>query len=92
VDGATFARVQDVLGGRRIAGDRAWRNNHYLKGSVFCGRCGSRLGYGHSTGRGGSYSYFFCLGRAKKELSATCRICPSAQWREPSSTCGNAAL
>ncbi len=26
VDEATFARVQDVLGGRRIAGDRAWKN------------------------------------------------------------------
>ena len=34
-----------------------------MKGSLFCGRCGGRKGYGHSRGKGGVYSYFFCLGR-----------------------------
>lgn len=55
--------VQAILSSRRLAGDRSWRHDHYLKGSLACGRCGGRIGYGHSKGRGGTYSYFFCLGR-----------------------------
>ena len=59
----TWYRVQETLAGRRIAGDRSWRHTHYLKGSLTCYRCGGRMGYGHSRGKGGVYSYFFCLGR-----------------------------
>jgi site-specific DNA recombinase len=63
VDGETWHVVQDILAGRRISGDRSWRHTHYLKGSLTCHRCGGRMGYGHSRGKGGVYSYFFCLGR-----------------------------
>jgi site-specific DNA recombinase len=63
VDSETWHLVQDILAGRRIAGDRSWRHTHYLKGSLTCHRCGGRMGYGHSRGKGGVYSYFFCLGR-----------------------------
>jgi site-specific DNA recombinase len=63
VDAETWHIVQDILAGRRIAGDRSWRHTHYLKGSLTCHRCGGRIGYGHSRGKGGIYSYFFCLGR-----------------------------
>ena len=66
VDDQTWTRVQDVLSGRRISGDRSWKHDHYLKGSLFCARCGSRLGFGYSKGKGGTYPYFFCLGRVKK--------------------------
>ena len=66
VDEATFNRVQEMLADRKKAGDRSWRLTHYLKGLVFCARCGSRLGYSRNTGRGGSYEYFFCLGKARK--------------------------
>ncbi|MEO7015782.1 MAG: recombinase family protein [Leifsonia sp.] len=63
VDAEIWHLVQDILAGRRIAGDRSWRHTHYLKGSLICHRCGGRMGYGHSRGKGGVYSYFFCLGR-----------------------------
>ncbi|TQO19698.1 DNA invertase Pin-like site-specific DNA recombinase [Rhodoglobus vestalii] len=63
IDAETWHHVQDVLAARRIAGDRSWRHTHYLKGSLVCHRCGGRMGYGHSRGKGGVYSYFFCLGR-----------------------------
>jgi site-specific DNA recombinase len=67
IDQATWNRVQDMLSGRKVAGDRSWRHDHYLKGSLFCGRCGERLGVSHSRGRSGAiYSYFYCLGRNKK--------------------------
>lgn len=63
IDEQTWFKVQDILAGRRMAGDRSWRHTHYLKGSLTCGRCGGRMGYGRSRGKGGTYSYFFCLGR-----------------------------
>jgi site-specific DNA recombinase len=64
IDEQTFQRVQRVLVGRRTAGDRSWRHEHHLKGTLFCDRCGSRLGYGISRGKTGRYyAYFFCLGR-----------------------------
>lgn len=67
IDLSTFAAVQAMLGSRRLAGDRSWKHDHYLKGSLRCERCGSRIAYGISTGKsGGKYPYFFCLGRAKK--------------------------
>jgi site-specific DNA recombinase len=69
VDDVLWQRVQDVLAGRRIAGDRSWRHSHHLKGALYCARCGSRLGYGTSKGRGGEYDYFFCLGRHTKRTT-----------------------
>ncbi len=72
VDEITFQHVQVVLSSRRLAGDRSWKHLQYLKGSVYCKRCGERLGFGYSKGRGGQYAYFFCLGRHLKRT--TCRL------------------
>jgi site-specific DNA recombinase len=63
IDEPTWFKVQDVLAGRRLSGDRSWRHTHYLKGSLVCRRCKGRMGYGVSKGRGGGYQYVFCLGR-----------------------------
>jgi site-specific DNA recombinase len=63
VDDVLWQRVQDLLASRRIAGDRSWRHQHYLKGALRCGRCDGRMGYGTARGNGGEYDYFFCLGR-----------------------------
>jgi hypothetical protein len=38
---------------------------HYLKGSIFCGQCGSRLIICHAKGNGGTYAYFICIGRQR---------------------------
>ncbi len=61
-----WVQVQDVLSSRRLAGDRSWKHLHYLRGSLFCEECGSRLGISFSRGKGGTYAYFYCLGRNKK--------------------------
>jgi site-specific DNA recombinase len=67
VDKKTWQLVQQVLGGRRTAGDRSWRHDHYLKGSLYCAHCDSRLGVSYSRGKSGIvYPYFYCLGRNKK--------------------------
>ena len=63
IDETTFQAMKAVRANRRLAGERACRRQQYLKGSVFCDGCGDRLGYGHSTGRGGEYPYFFCPSR-----------------------------
>ncbi|MEU4768133.1 recombinase family protein [Actinosynnema sp. NPDC023794] len=57
-----FDRVQEVLAEHDLAGDRSQRHTHYLKGTVFCGRCESRLSL---TLAKETYLYFFCLGRAR---------------------------
>lgn len=61
-----FQRVQDLLESRSRASERAHRHTHYLKGSLRCGRCQSRLAYCVSRGNGGRYAYFFCLGRHER--------------------------
>jgi site-specific DNA recombinase len=61
-----FDRVQQLLSSRFLAGERNRVHRHYLKGSVFCGRCGSRLTLSQSTGRSAKYLYFICLGRHSK--------------------------
>ena len=56
----TFDRVQAVLSSRFQAGEKQRVHNHYLKGTVVCARCGSRLCLTNAKGR---YLYFFCVGR-----------------------------
>ena len=54
VDPITFETVQRMLASHRQSGERAYRRTHYLKGTVRCFRCNSRLGYCVSRGNGGS--------------------------------------
>ena len=63
IDVETFERVQAVLRGHALSGDRAHKHEQYLKGSIFCGQCRSRLVYSPVTGNGGRYEYFKCFGR-----------------------------
>lgn len=71
---ALFDRVQEVLRSHRHAGKKRRKHHHYLKGSVFCGECGSRLLFTRANGHGGTYDYFVCLGRHQKRTD--CR----AKW------------
>jgi site-specific DNA recombinase len=64
IDADTFQRVQAVLEAHRLAGERSYKHGHYLAGSLYCGRCRSRLLFGVNRGRrGDTYEYFFCAGR-----------------------------
>ncbi len=63
-----FAQVQAVLDGHAAAGVRQRTHHHYLKGTLWCGRCEARGTYNRMTlqralGNGGEYWYFFCRGR-----------------------------
>jgi site-specific DNA recombinase len=63
-----FERVQEVLKAHDRAGERNRTHRHYLKGSVFCAGCGSRLCITQAKGK---YHYFFCLGRQQRRTTCT---------------------
>lgn len=66
IDPELFDRVQTIADSRSAAQERRRVHHHYLKGSVFCGRCQhvgvtQRLVIQHSVNpRGSAYTYFFC--------------------------------
>jgi site-specific DNA recombinase len=67
IDRETFDQVQRVLDAHRASGDRSHKHTHYLTGSLFCGVCGKRLGYGRHRSRSGEYyEYYSCLSRVAK--------------------------
>ena len=62
-----FDRVGEVLRSHR-AGQKDRTHRHYLKTSVFCALCGSRLCF---TNAKGSYLYFFCVGRHQRRTNCS---------------------
>ncbi|WP_196189367.1 recombinase family protein [Conexibacter sp. W3-3-2] len=63
----TFDAVQERLDKNRHTGNREFKHLHYLAGSLYCGRCQSRMIYTANTGRRGiTYEYFVCGGRLSK--------------------------
>ena len=63
VDSELFERVQAVLETRSGSGEKQRIHHHYLKSTVFCINCRSRLCI---TKAKGQYLYFFCVGRQKR--------------------------
>jgi site-specific DNA recombinase len=58
-----FERVQRVLDAHSGSGVRKRHYHHYLKGTLWCKRCSHRLIVQRADGNGGTYFYYFCLGR-----------------------------
>ena len=57
-------RVQAVLTAHQTSGEKTQAHDHYLKGSLYCGQCGSRLTLTNAKSRRGViYPYFMCTGR-----------------------------
>lgn len=57
-------QVQTVLDSHKSAADATQVHDHYLKGTVYCGQCGSRLIICNArNGQGKVYPYFVCSGR-----------------------------
>ncbi|WP_338110371.1 recombinase family protein [Pseudoglutamicibacter albus] len=63
-------RVQSVLGAKQVSGEKTQTHDHYLKDTVFCGECGSRLMVTNAKSRRGViYPYFICAGRHAKRTN-----------------------
>ncbi len=66
IDEDLFERVQDIIESRSIAKERRRVHHHYLKGSLFCGRCkragrtGRMILQNVVNSKGTTYTYFFC--------------------------------
>lgn len=70
VDEATFEAVQAIMAARTVSGEKPKKRPHYLKGRLFCGYCGQRLGISYSRSHTGVvYPYFYCIGRQKRKNS-----------------------
>jgi DNA invertase Pin-like site-specific DNA recombinase len=50
-----FDKVQHVLDAHSSGGERSWKHDHYLKGTLVCAECGSGLYYAVAKGR---FGYF----------------------------------
>lgn len=61
VDVETFDVVQNLLEAKRVSGERPSRHQHYLRGSLICGRCEGSLIYSRNRGNGGVYEYYTCI-------------------------------
>ncbi len=66
-----FDQVQRILTAHNQSGEKYRRYQHHLKGTVFCGRCHARLSVCNFKGNGGTYRYFFCLGRHTRRTGCT---------------------
>ncbi len=67
VDPQTYQQVQDLLSAHNVAGTHQRTNQHYLRGSAYCGTCGSRLMLTTARNRWGTkYLYLVCSGRTRK--------------------------
>jgi site-specific DNA recombinase len=66
IDKVTFQRARAVLDAHGHAEERDRKHDHSLKGTLYCGRCGSRMSLTHAKGNGGTYPYFFCIGRTRR--------------------------
>ncbi len=68
-----WQEVQKLLTAKHLTGERHQEHPHYLKGSIYCGECGSRLIVCHAKGRGGTYPYYICIGRQRDKASCAQR-------------------
>ena len=72
VDEQIFSVVQSILEAQNYAGEKQRKHHHYLKGSVYCGDCGSRLIVSRTKNRHGTiYPYFVCIGRHQRRTTCT---------------------
>ena len=63
-------RVQAVLAAHRVSGEKTQTHQHYLKGSLYCGDCGSRVLVSNArSSKNVIYPYFLCAGRHAKRTN-----------------------
>ncbi|GIH06638.1 recombinase [Rhizocola hellebori] len=72
---ALFERVQEVLAMNQ-AGEKQRVHRHYLRSTIHCGECGSRLCI---TNARGQYFYFFCVGRHQRRTTCQLPYLPAAE-------------
>ncbi|WP_338855528.1 recombinase family protein [Gordonia hongkongensis] len=70
VPAEVWYQVQSVLTAHKSAAEATQIHDHYLKGTIHCGGCGSRLIVSNAKNRHGNvYCYFVCSGRHSKRTN-----------------------
>ena len=70
VDEQIWDRVQAILDSKSRSGEKQRQHHHYLKGSLYCANCASRLIVTIATNRyHKEYRYFVCLGRHQRRTT-----------------------
>lgn len=77
-----FDRVQEIISARDLVDERRRQHTHYLKGTLYCGRChdqneAGRMILQRAAGRGGVYMYFFCRHKNRRESPCASRYTPA---------------
>ena len=76
-------RVQNVLTAHQVSGEKTQNHDHYLKGTIYCGDCRSRLTVTHAKNRHGNvYPYFMCSGRHSKRTDCIRKAMPVTEIEE----------
>lgn len=77
IDPEIWYQVQSVLRAHAQSGVRTQKHDHYLKGTLYCGRCRQRMTIIHAKNRHGNiYPYFICLGRNNKRTTCDMPYAP----------------
>ena len=72
VQAEVWYQVQSVLTAHKTASEATQVHDHYLKGTVYCGQCGSRLIVSNAKNSYGNvYPYFVCSGRHAKRTDCS---------------------
>ena len=80
VEPEIWYQVQSVLRAHAQSGVRTQKHDHYLKGTLYCGRCRQRMTIIHAKNRHGNiYPYFICLGRNNKRTTCDMPYAPVNQ-------------
>ncbi|WP_370626373.1 recombinase family protein [Austwickia sp. TVS 96-490-7B] len=73
----TWQQVQALLDTRATAGERRRKHKHYLKGTLYCGTCTSRLQLDYARNKQDiRYAYYICTGRAIRTTTCTRKAVP----------------
>lgn len=77
IDAETWHQVQTLLEARGTAPERRRKHEHYLKGTLYCGTCESRLQLDDAKNKQGiRYAYYVCSGRATGRKNCTRKAVP----------------
>ena len=77
IEDETWHQVQRLLSSRASAEVRYRKHEHYLKGTLYCAACRSRLQFAFAkSSTGVQYAYYICTGRARKTTTCTRKAIP----------------
>jgi len=76
-------KTKAVLAAHNHAAEKDRKHHHYLKGSLFCGRCGSRMSLIQANGKGAAIHEELLIGLTGRYLNRQLTQLPSHRTPSP---------